>query len=210
MKRIIPYVAVYIAYYVAYVLLGLSDAVSTAWLMSSGAAFELNIRVEDPSLSGVMQGHLIVGLMFAAFPTLSLAMMLAPERIREMFEFHGTINAVAMRVPGAVSLWVLAMLIGASVNNWLGVLAGVTPMGMVMHGLGYDEEIEAIAAFQIFVLCSMLILIVPCYKMFGLISTRLIKTFAQAGMADMPAIGSFHGRDRSVEKSLLHNRFKKP
>ena len=159
-------------YTIAYLLvagsMALADAILTGYVLEHGSgAYELNVKVDASSLSAILGGASSSLAIFTGLFWVSLAMCLADDRQRKYLEINSRWAELFVRVPGATAIWNLILLFGALINNGGMILFEYSWLQSTFGLIGLKTDHEQMAAFVLFPLVTLVILIVPSYLIFS-------------------------------------------
>jgi len=159
----------------------LADAVLTNYVLEhSSNAYEINVKVDAAGLSTLLGGiprslALFTGLFF-----LSLALSLANDKYRKLFQVRSRWDERFIRIPGAAAIWNLILLCGAVINNGGMILFEYSWLQSTFGLFGITTDNEQMAAFVFYPLVTLVILLVPTYLIFS----RIVEK-AQRSMSDI-------------------------
>ncbi len=159
-------------YTIAYLLvagsMAVGDAVLTGYVLEHGSgAYELNVKVDASSISAILGAASRSLAIFTGLFCVSLAMCLADDKQRNYLQIKNRWDKLFMRLPGAAAIWNLILLFGALINNGGMILFEYSWLQDVFRLIGFNTDNERMAAFVLFPLVTMVILLVPTYLIFS-------------------------------------------
>jgi len=161
------------AYLLVAAAMMLADAVLTIYLLeNSSNAYELNLGVDASSVTAILRKAPKSLLVFTGLFFMSLALCLADEKLRKLFQTKSRWDELFIRLPGAAAIWNLLIIFGALLNNGGMILFEYSWFGSVAGLLGAETDNEHMAAFVLLPMVSMVILIVPTYIIFSRLVDR--------------------------------------
>ncbi len=159
-------------YTIAYLLvagsMALADAILTGYVLEhSSDAYELNVKVDASSPSAILGGASRSLAIFTGLFFVSLAMCLADDKQRKYLQINSRWDESFVRLPGAAAIWNLILLFGALINNGGMILFEFSWLHSTLGLIGFKTDNEQMAAFVLFPLVTLVILLVPTYLIFS-------------------------------------------
>ena len=159
-------------YTIAYLLvagsMAVADAILTGYVLEhSSNAYELNLKVDTSSIGTILGGASRSLAIFTGLFCVSLAMCLADDKRRQYLKINSRWDELFIRMPGAGAIWNLILLSGALINNGGMILFEYSWLQSVFRLVGFNTDNEQMAAFVLYPLVTMVILLVPTYLIFS-------------------------------------------